>query len=432
YKLGNNTMAGTLFYTVLLNTFVIYLIYRLALNFMTPKYALFTAIFYAVAPWPVYYSFGFWNPIPMAFFGSLLFLSLWQVTKVDNSSSIFWVCLIAAIIPQFHMISLFYYPAILLILYLSPTRINTTWLSLGIIAGIAVYLPYILGEINNNWENTRAVLSGGSPSSFGVFKIITAPLGVLSSQSGRWTGDDITNLYRYGDLYFGSFIIMLIFFVVSIVNSVFFMRKIFWDYVCALGKFYLPTKQAYKNSPEIMFIGIILFVPPLLFLLTRHNYGSRYVIIIFPLIFLLPAMYMQALKYGKKKKFFISNIAIICTFNVYLLFSFFHYQAGQIDSGNYFIPSFINMDIVYNKLKSDAGKDGHISIDAALYKSKHPATDEYYAGSALTRYISLKQKAEMHSSEVKQTQVYRIVDINDVQKSDKLVYTSNNMALIRL
>ncbi|UCB54869.1 MAG: glycosyltransferase family 39 protein, partial [Thiotrichales bacterium] len=172
FKLGGYSFDGAMFVMLLLNTFVIYLVYRLANIFVGRDYALLTALLYATGPWPVYYSTGLWNPVPMAFFGAILFLALWDVVQRDDSRSIFLVCLVAAVTPQFHMISVFYYPAILLILYLSPARLNRQWFIYGIIAGIALYLPYFIGEMNNDWENSRAILAGGSQMSFGVVKII--------------------------------------------------------------------------------------------------------------------------------------------------------------------------------------------------------------------------------------------------------------------
>ena len=158
YKLGGNTAEGAIFGMIILNTLVIYLVYRLAREMMPNRYALLSSLLYSLSPWAIYYSAGLYNPIPLALLGVLLFLALWQTTQRNNSKAIFWVCIIAASIPQFHMIGIFYYPAILLLLIISPARLNKRWFIIGVIAGMALYLPYLMGEISNHWENTHKML----------------------------------------------------------------------------------------------------------------------------------------------------------------------------------------------------------------------------------------------------------------------------------
>lgn len=157
YTLGGRTVEGAALVMLLLNTAVIYLVYRLARHFLTPQFALFTALIYAVSAWPVYYSAGIWTPLTLPLLGSLLLLALWQTSTTNQSRAIFWVCLLSAFTPQFHMIGVFYLPAVLLILSLCSARLNRKWLALGMVAGLLVYLPYLVGDALNGWENTSTL-----------------------------------------------------------------------------------------------------------------------------------------------------------------------------------------------------------------------------------------------------------------------------------
>jgi len=291
YKLGGSTPDGAMFWMLTVNTFVIYLVYRFSRILLGRDYALLTALLYATGAWPMFYSTILWNPVPMALIGILLFISLWQTTQHEQSSSIFWVCLISAIIPQFHMIGLFYYPAILLVLYLSPVTLNKKWFVLGVAAGIGVYIPYLVGDMMNGWQNTRDMFTGGVPGSFGVGKIFVTPAGVLSNQIARWTGYGFENYREFGDKYFGSYILLVAVNLVSIIISLVFFVSILRKGFNVMRGNWLTPARVYADHPASLFIGIFLLIPPLLFLLTRHNYGSRYTIIIFPLLFMLPAFF---------------------------------------------------------------------------------------------------------------------------------------------
>ena len=64
-------------------------------------------------------------------------------------------------------------PAIILVLWLKPAavRLNVPWLVGGIVAGLALYLPYVFGEMAHGWENTRGMIFGGMADySLGVCK----------------------------------------------------------------------------------------------------------------------------------------------------------------------------------------------------------------------------------------------------------------------
>lgn len=430
YKLGGLSFDGAMFVMLLLNSFVIYLVYRLANIFVGRDYALLTALLYATGPWPVYYSTGLWNPVPMAFFGAILFLALWDVTQRDNARSIFLVSLVAAITPQFHMISVFYYPAILLILYLSPAKLNMKWLSYGVIAGGFVYLPYFIGEMNNDWENTRAILSESLPMSPGVAKVVSTPIAVISNQIGRWTDYGFSGYREYGDDYFGTYIVLLAINVFSLLISLIiigsFLRILFR---CLKGNWLTPG-TAFAKHQAVLFFGILLILPSLLFLLTGHNYGSRYSIIAFPLLFILPAAFLKYLDTKKYIVFFRSAISLMLVFNIYLIISFNHHQGELIENGNVFVPSFRKMEHARREISQHTEPGLLIQLDPTEYIKDQPE-HMLHGGLFLSDYISLTESFISHSEQPVGSVTYYIRQAAQPKAAEEtVIYLSNGLAIV--
>lgn len=429
-KLGNNSIDGAIYWMAILNSCVIFLFYKLANQFLEPKYALFVALLYATAPWPVYYSVGVWNPMPMAFLGALLFLSLWHTTRNENSRSIIWVCLLAAIIPQFHMIGIFYIPAILLILYITPVKLNKQWFLVGMIAGLIIYAPYLIGDFHHGWENTRKMLSGGGGFSFSVLKIISAPATVLSSMPGRWAGETIEELQHFGDSIFGTYIILLAFAAISSLAGLIFIVKFIKNLVQSLKGNWLSLRQVYSNYPELLFIGILVVIPLLLFLFTGHNYATRYTIIIFPLLFLFPAYLYQGLKTSKTQRLWGIYFAVMVIFNIYLLTAFFTYQNNMIENSDKFMASFRKMEQIRQLIELDAGSEKIISLefDESINKLPEINRKTIYA---LGDYIDIYQQKVSHKSSRATKQLYFVTLNNESsRRSEKAIFHGNGIQII--
>lgn len=431
-KLGGNSVDGAIFWMAVLNTFTIYLVYLVASKFLSPRHALAATLIYATAAWPVYYSVGVWNPLTLAFWGGLLFLSLWAVANQDYSRQIFWVCLIAAVIPQFHMVGVFYIPAILLILFLIPTKLSKQWLVVGLIAGAAVYVPYLVGEIRHDWENTRNIIANGRDLSFSVFKIISAPITVLSAVPGRWVGESFAELKAFGNSYFGSFLILIVFSLISFVNAFVYLVSFLASLFRSLQGRWLSPRQAYNGNPAFVFIGILLVVPLLLFLLTGHNYASRYTIIIFPLLFLLPIFFIQKLKTPKAKKFWINNMGLVAIFNVYLVISFFTYQNNLIEDSNKFMPSFRKLEMLRHELRTDAGNDTFINVRIADDVNALPIGSRI-TKATVAQYIDIYQTFINHTTDSKKRKTYLLKLAENLQDHEKdVVYNGNGIAIVSI
>jgi len=430
YKLGGSTPDGAMFWMLTVNTLVIYLVYRFSRNLLGRNYALLTALLYSTGAWPMFYSTILWNPIPMALIGVLLFISLWQTTQHEQSRSIFWVCLIAAIIPQFHMIGLFYYPAILLILYLSPVTLNRKWFVFGVIAGIAVYIPYLVGDMLNNWQNTKAMFAGGVPGSFGVGKILITPAGVLSNQIARWTGYGFESYREFGDKYFGSYLLLVTVNLISIIVCLIFFVSILSKGFSAMRGNWLMPGKVYADHPVLMFIVIFLVVPPVLFLLTLHNYGSRYTVMIFPLLFMLPALFLSTLKNGRVRCVISLILAFMVIFNGYLYLVFNMHISNRIQNAAYYAPSFRKMESTYQTIRESIGTDVYIEIIADRYVTG-TSEEMYTGGIALTNYVRIAEKYLSHEVRPEGAVRLQLMQEDDpLAENSAIVYRGNGMVVI--
>src|SRR3974390_1128493 len=142
-RLGKGSIEGVVWLIILLNTGAIYLTYLLAARTLGVAPALWAALLMAVSPSVVFYSTVVFNPVVMPFLGGLLFLALWRTTQWNRSAAIFWVSFLLLVMLQFHTSALMLIPAVILVLVLSPVRLNLLWLVGGAIAGFCLYIPYI-------------------------------------------------------------------------------------------------------------------------------------------------------------------------------------------------------------------------------------------------------------------------------------------------
>src|ERR1017187_3108336 len=120
-KIGGSP-ASVCLLVILLGTAVIYFVYRLGEKPFGAGDSFLGGLFLAASPWAVHYSVGATTPLLMAFLSGLLYLSLWDVVVGEKSPKIFWVCLILAVMPQFHMMVIFLAPAVLLVLALNRSE----------------------------------------------------------------------------------------------------------------------------------------------------------------------------------------------------------------------------------------------------------------------------------------------------------------------
>lgn len=427
YKLSGNSIEGAIFLMIIFNTLTIYLVYRLAAQMMAPRYALFSALSYSLAPWVIYYSAGLYNPMVLAFFGVLLYLALWHTLNHDRSRKIFWVAVISAAIPQFHMIGIFYYPAILLLLTLNPYRINYRWLIAGVFIGTLLYVPYLIGEINHHWSNLHKVLQGEDGFSSGVLKVITIPIAMLTNHPGEWPGYTMGEFMEFGNQWFGSYYVLIIINLISIFFALLFVGGFIKRFFVKLRAHRFNLFAIAENERPYLFIGILLIFPLLLYILTGKAYTTRYSIIIYPILFLLPALYISNIENKCFKRAVLYTISIMFIFNIYLVLSFYTDQNRKITSSTQFIPAFDKLEKFYSAMRKDAGPDKSIEIDTSNFLDKDDKYRDIVVNS-IRSFIALHQR-NAHSDRALNT-TFRVSLVNTPKKvpdGARIIYRDNGL-----
>jgi 4-amino-4-deoxy-L-arabinose transferase-like glycosyltransferase len=429
-KFGSSPEAVGLM-MIILHTCVIYLVYRLAENIFGPQYSLWAALFYATSPWAVHYSVMAWNPIPMAFFGALLYLALWNVVTHPNSRNVFWVCVLLAIMPQFHMMVMFIAPVVMLLLWWSPSRLNRRWLAAGVTVSLLLYVPYIIGEIGHGWENTRRILDGRTSVSFSVLKILTLPITMLSNLMSSVTGRDFSEYRALGEACFGSFWVLGAFNALSLALSLMIVGSFLAQLTDSLRGNWRSPKQAFATAPREVFVGSLLILPLLLFVSSLVDFSSRYLIGLFPLLFQLPAVFMvRGLDGSRWRGLVRAAMLVTVAFNILFSVMYFNHQAAVIANADYFLPSFPKMESVRQRLKADAGANCRVRIDDASFVKT--MARKYTEGVIdLAKYVDLREQYDPLASQARRVKTYQVhVTSRALNANERVVCATNGIAFV--
>ncbi len=429
-KFGSSPEAVGLM-IILLHTCVIYLVYRLAENLYGPRYSVWAALFYATSTWAVHYSVIAWNPTPMAFFGALLYLALWNVITHRDSPNVFWVCVLLAIMPQFHMIVMFIAPVVALLLWWSPSRLNQKWLAAGMIASLLLYVPYIIGEMTHGWENTRRILEGRTTASFSVLKILTLPVTALSNLMSSLTGRNFSEYRALGDACFGSFWVLGAFNTLSLALSVMIIGSFLVQLAGSLQGKWRSPKQAFAAAPREVFVGSLIILPLLLFVSSLSNFSSRYLIVTLPLLILLPAVFMvRGLDGSRWAGVVRAAMLVTVAFNIIFSLLYFNHQAAIMANADYFLPSFRKMESVRQRLKADAGADCRVRIDDASFV-RTMATKYTQGVRELAQYVDLREQYDPIASTARRVKTYQVcVTSQALSANERVVCATNGIAFV--
>jgi len=431
FKLGGNTAEGALYWMAFINSLTVFFIYRLARQLFTPALALATAAIYALAPWTIYYSYGLYNPVPLDLIGVLLFLAVWQTINNHKSRQVFWVPLLCAVIPQFHMIGVFIAPAVLLVLLLSVRRLNWRWFAMGVVAGIVLYLPYLIGDMQNGWQNLRAMASSSEVREYSasVLKIITAPATVLSSVPAGWSGDGLEPIKEYGDRWFGAFAVLAVLAVWTLLHSFVFLFHFARRVAVSISKHNGRVGTAMKAEMPVMFIGLLVLVPLLLFLLTGHNFSTRYAIILFPLLFLLPGLFLQSLDNPRAKKYWFGSLLIIGLFNLYLVGSYYAHQQQRFAENQEFMPSFRTLATIHRTLESESGSDRSFNVILSPQLQETLPHFDYKLVYTIQQYVRFWQ--ESPRARERPADITYIIESAEGLQPGRVVYRHGNIVIRR-
>lgn len=407
-RLGGGPEAVILM-LIALDTMVIGIVGVLARRMLGNVSGLWAAGFYAVAPWAVYYSIGCGNQQFLGPLAALLCLALWSVMTRPSSRQIFWVCLLLAMMPQFHVFGLFLVPSVLVLLSFRRRELNTRWLGFALLACLVLYAPYVVGEATHHWSNTRRLFSP-SETDAACLNVFTQPVVALSNLFNSPTSDEYPAFtfrtstdhvralfadYRaFGHAAFGSFAVLAVFNLLSLGLGTLFIINLAVQCGQALAGKWTQPRLAFEKSPAIVFTGVMIFLPLLLFLLTGHQFRSRYVIALMPLLSLLPAMWL-ARPFGLERWSNTIHGCLVATivFDIVLSIGFFWYRQRLITNGPYFVPTFRKLEKVRQELIAFAGPNRRLVVDASSIPTSAPHTAEYRQAhriQALVDYVEIR------------------------------------------
>jgi 4-amino-4-deoxy-L-arabinose transferase-like glycosyltransferase len=430
------SIDGVVWAIILLNTAAIYLTYLLAARTVGFPAALWAALLMATSPAAIEFSFIVFNPSVMPFLGACLFLALWQVVQQDRSRAAFWLLFLPLMMLQFHMSGLTIIPAIILVLWLKPARLNVPWLVGGIVVGLALYLPYVFGEMAHGWENTRAMMSGGHHRySMEAFKIFTVPLGFLVNYWDRRWPFRHDEYQEIGRGCFGSFSLLLpALNVVSVILAIALVVGALEEIRAALRDFWRSPRATFARSPGMFFLTIIYAVPLMTSLVEGKRFRVRYCMVLLAPLFSLAAVAAVRLSRQRIRQIFLPLLLVTLCANVWLVLTAFRYQERCIEQGTLFLPSFHNLETVYQTLKTHAGKNQLIQVEDDGYLqaiAPKPGPGCYYPDQ-ICQYVAIREReSRLLSAGQPPVSIYKIVLAGQVKLDNPAVaYREHGIALV--
>jgi hypothetical protein len=387
------SMDGVMLELILLNTATVLLIWLLVERTLGSPASLWAALLTATLPTPVFYSVGVYNPEIMPFLGTLLLLALWEVTQHERSRHVFWIGLLLSAMPQFHMSGLSLLPTVVIVLVLADAGLNVPWLLGGIVAGLLIYVPYLLGDGAHGWQNTIGMFGGKGGRTWDSLKAITIPFNFLVNFQPQWT-HSFAAYREVGRACFGWFGLLLAFNILSMALAAGQGVGAFQLVRAAVRGHWRSPRQMFRRSPGIIFLAVILIVPLFSALLSGKPFHTRYALVLLPAVAALAgAGTAQALRWPQFGKCMFAAAVLTTCVNVWFMPAFYLHQAREIAYGDLFVPGFRKLETVYQKLKTHSGGNRAIKVDDADYlRTLSPEDTAHREASLIRRYIVVREK----------------------------------------
>lgn len=160
--------------------------------------ALVTMALVAVAPWEMLSAERVWTPALMALWG---FALLWCTVRFARPLGQAGAGLLAVTAPAIHLSAPAVVVACLVALAVGP-KVRVRWLALviGVVLGLATYVPGIVSEVRHDFANSRAILSQGGGNEADASKTRQLPARV-ALYSVLWSTSELG--YHFAEGYFG-------------------------------------------------------------------------------------------------------------------------------------------------------------------------------------------------------------------------------------
>jgi hypothetical protein len=423
---------GIIVATILLNVAAIYLSYLLAERTIGSPGSLCAALLMATLPFPVYYSAFAYNPNVMPFLAALLFLMLWDVVRTDGSRRIFWVAFLPLMMLQFHLSGLSLLPAVVLLLILAPARLNVPWLLTGVVSGSLLYFRYVEGEMAHGWQNTHGMLTGRNGHWWGGLKALIAPWSMLTNYTPQWT-DDFKGYQGFGRASFGSFGLLLALNIFSSVIAALLLVGALGAIIKASRGLLRSPRETFKNSPGILFLGILLLVPLFCSLVSRQSFHVRYAIVLFsPLMCLAGYVVVKWSAHPKFGRAFLAAVGILTCANIWFMPAMYRYHGKDIQQGEKFHASFRALESIYQRLKAHAGTGNSVTVDDTDFlKTAGPDNPLIHEGRLIRVYVGIREKESAAARTGMPSVGYTLYDARQIPpEQTNFVYQGHGVALV--
>ncbi len=447
-RLGGG-IQGVIWAVILLNTLLIFLVYLLAARTVGRTAALWAALFVATFPWPIYYSVGVYNPDVMAFVGTLLFLALWRTSQHNKSRSIALVLVLLFALPQFHMSGLMVIPAVVAVLWLAPNRLSVPWLLVGLAGGMALYMPYVLGELAHGWQNTRGMFSGKGGFSWDSLKVLSVTPGLLCNWAPQWF-QTMAQHRQMAIASCGFYPVLLALNVVSALLVVLIVAGMSCKIRAALSGFFRAPRLVYSRSPGMAFLVLTCLVPLAFALISGKPFHTRYALVLLaPLMSLAgagtvfwlksdsPAQDSGKSRLGKLRllqKIFMGALVITIAANVWLVPAMYRYEGRRVETSEVLVPSWRKLDSIYMALRAHAGPAHTVDLDDTAYLAAVPSGQKRPERDAglVRRYVAVREKERLGvGTQPVPRAVYVLSASNSFRNGDPdVAYCGNGIALV--
>ncbi len=431
-RLGGS-VSGIMLAVIVANTVGLWLIYLLAERTVGQRAALWALLLAATAPWAVYYSVAVYNPNLMSLLGGLLALALWRTVTEPGARSIFWVPLLLLMLPQVHMSGLMMIPTAVAVLVVGRARVNLGWLIGGIAAGLALYVPYVRGEMVTGWQNTRGMLAGEGGFTWDSLKALSVPLGLLVNWAPRIvrTGSDYV---RVGQACFGHFGVLLAFNFISAVVAGFLLAGAFQLLRQRIKGFWRGPREVFSRAPGLAFLAMMTLTPLACSLASGRPFHTRYCLVLLPPMFGLlgaaAAGWAGSNLLGFRRVFLIGALVTTAA-NAWFMPAMYLHQQRQIWSGPVFVPSFARLEAVYQRLKTEAGPGRGLSIDDREYLEALSSNDPLRDASHIRRYVEVRERERwMESGALGDRVRFRLVR-EGTAVARPIAYSGQGISLVR-
>ncbi len=417
------------------NVAAIYFMYRLARETVGADAALVAALLAATAPIAVQSSVVVYNPAIMPLFSTLLFLATWRVSGRDRSRAIFWVMFLPLLMAQFHLFVLFLLPAIGLILWLSNRSLSPRWLAFGLICGLALYGPYVAGEMQNGWTNTRAMFSpagGGYVPDPG--SVVTAPARFLIN---FWSPPSLYDAEEYRAMCessLGGVGWVMASNVLSVILALSLMVGVILIARRGLRPWRHP-RAMFARSPGIVFLLVLCLSPLAIGLLAGVSVRPRYCLLLLaPIYSLAGASAVNWLARDRGWRIFAVAGATMIGVNIFFLFATYKFQGRHIERAPRFLGSFQHLEEVYQSLRLFAGSARFIEVTDR--RPPPPGDDwleRWHRDTALIpRYVVLRERERrVEGDRISETWAFDLMDDEKSGSGDtKSAFSGNGIVLI--